>query len=109
MLNKLIVGLTLGCASTTLLAQTAGAQLPSASGGYAQDASGAVMKSGDGLCWRSGSWTPDAAVTGCDGALVPPIVAKPIAPAIATTPVEMAPSTHVGTGRTLRFHGDAAR
>ncbi|HTN67713.1 MAG TPA: OmpA family protein [Burkholderiaceae bacterium] len=91
MLNKLIVGLALGCASTSLLAQTAGSQLAPASGGYAQDGNGAVMKSGDGLCWRSGSWTPDAAVTGCDGALVPPIATKPIAPAIATTSAQMVP------------------
>jgi len=92
MLNKFIVGLALGCTSAALMAQSAGTQLPPTSGGYAQDGSGAVMKSGDGLCWRSGSWTPDAAVTGCDGALVPPIATTPIAPAIATTPVEMVPT-----------------
>ena len=85
MLNKLIFGLALGCASAALLAQTTGIQAPPTSGGYAQDGNGTVLRSGDGLCWRSGSWTPDASITGCDGALVPP-VAKPIAPEIATTP-----------------------
>lgn len=90
MSNKLIYGLLLACASTAPLAQPNDTQAPAPSGGYALDGSGAVMRSGEGLCWRSGSWTPEASVTGCDGALAPPI-AKPIAPAIAPVPATATP------------------
>jgi OOP family OmpA-OmpF porin len=52
---------------------------------YAHDnwvsGSGQVVKSGTGLCWRSGAWTPATAAPECDGALKPPVkvaeVSKP--------------------------------
>jgi OmpA-OmpF porin, OOP family len=53
------------------------------SSGYLQDSRGTVARSGSGMCWRSGSWTPADAVPGCDGALVSPVV-NPIAPPLAT-------------------------
>ena len=37
----------------------------------------AVWKSGTGLCWRAGYWTPAMAIAECDPDLVP----KPAAPA----------------------------
>jgi OOP family OmpA-OmpF porin len=37
---------------------------------YAQAANGTIVRSGTGLCWRTGYWTPADAVPGCDGALV---------------------------------------
>jgi OOP family OmpA-OmpF porin len=58
---------------------------------YLQDSDHRIVHSGTGLCWRSGYWTPADAVTGCDGALVPP-VASPIAPPIVP-PVAMQPQT----------------
>lgn len=86
MLNKLVFGLTIACASVTLLAQTtANVQAPPKSSAYAEDGRGTVMRSGDGLCWRTGYWAPGDSVAGCDGELVPPIT-KPTAPAIAATP-----------------------
>ena len=48
---------------------------------YLQDGRGVIVRSQSGLCWRTGYWAPADAVTGCDGALVPPI-AKPTAPPI---------------------------
>lgn len=52
--------------------------------GYNQDAQGNITRSDFGLCWRSGSWTPEDAIPGCDGALKPPIP-NPIAPDVIDT------------------------
>ena len=41
-------------------------------GGYVTDARGEVVKSGYGLCWRTGYWTPAHATKECD----PDLVAK---------------------------------
>jgi len=52
--------------SACLIAQAA----ESAPNGYLVDSSKDVVKSGTGLCWHTGSWTPaDATVVGCDGFL----------------------------------------
>ncbi|HEY8607423.1 MAG TPA: OmpA family protein [Noviherbaspirillum sp.] len=59
---------------------------------YLQDGRGVVVRSGNGMCWRTGTWSPSDAVTGCDGALLPP-VANPIAPPIvASNPPALAPA-----------------
>jgi OmpA-OmpF porin, OOP family len=42
----------------------------------------AVWRSGTGLCWRAGYWTPAMAIAECDPDLVP----KPVAPPPAPTP-----------------------
>ena len=60
-----------------------------AESGYATDSSGAPIKSGNGLCWRTGYWTPSMATAECDPELAPkpkavaPVAAKPAAPAPA--------------------------
>ncbi|MFC7517126.1 OmpA family protein [Herbaspirillum sp. GCM10030257] len=51
---------------------------------YLQDSRGVIVRNPFGLCWRTGTWTPADAVSGCDGDLIPP-VANPIAPPIAGT------------------------
>ncbi|MGV3742449.1 MAG: outer membrane protein OmpA [Burkholderiaceae bacterium] len=60
---------------------------------YVQTAQGDVVKSGTGLCVRTGYWTPaDAKVVGCDG-YVAPVAAAPApqaAPAPAPAPVPTA-------------------
>jgi OOP family OmpA-OmpF porin len=72
--------LTLG--SACLIAQAA----ESAPNGYLVDSSKDVVKSGTGLCWHTGSWTPaDATVVGCDGFL-----AKEPAPATNSQPATAA-------------------
>ena len=43
---------------------TASAQ--SSNSGYLMDLRGGVAKSGFGLCWRTGSWTPAMATAECD-------------------------------------------
>lgn len=92
MFEKFVVGLALGCASAAALAQTASAiQAPAKTSAYAENGNGTVMRSSDGLCWRTGYWTPNDSLTGCDGELVPPI-AKPIAPPIAAAMPAVAPT-----------------
>ena len=63
---------------------------------YAIDARNEVVKSGFGLCWRTGYWTPaaaenDAAGCACDKDLMPaakcaPTATKPVAAVAAATP-----------------------
>jgi len=52
---------------------------------YAQEFGGTIVRSTFGLCWRTGFWTPEDAVIGCDGVLAPPVV-KSIAPAFVAKP-----------------------
>lgn len=79
MINKLALGFLMGASSVCVFAQTTDIQIPN--DGYNQDSRGAVTRSGYGLCWRSGTWTPNDAVAGCDGALKSPIP-NPIAPEV---------------------------
>jgi len=68
--------------STAALAQ------PIDTSGYVVDSAGAVVKSGAGLCWRTGSWTPALAIAECDPDLVkkeappPPKAAEPVTPPV---------------------------
>lgn len=59
--------------------------------GYAIDQRGYVAKSGTGLCWRTGYWTPAMAIEECDPDLVKkpeaaPAPVEPAAPAPAPAP-----------------------
>jgi len=54
--------------------------------GYLKDSSGQVVKSGSGLCWHTGSWTPAMAIAECDPDLV-----KKEAPKVATADAPPAP------------------
>lgn len=48
---------------------------------YAQASNGTIVRSGTGLCWHTGYWTPADSVAGCDGALVAaaaPAAAAPV-------------------------------
>lgn len=82
MLKKVILcfGCCIGAASTQLHAVSDIKAAPKNSA-YVQDARGHIARTPDGMCWRTGFWTPADAVPGCDGPLLPPI-AKPIAPEI---------------------------
>lgn len=58
---------------------------------YAQASNGTIVRSGTGLCWHTGYWTPADSVAGCDGALVAAAApASPAAPAAAVAPVPTA-------------------
>ncbi len=68
--------------------------------GYLVDSSKDVVKSGFGLCWHTGSWTPaDATVEGCDGfiakqpeAMAAPKDSAPAMPAAPAVPAKPAPA-----------------
>ncbi|HYD81826.1 MAG TPA: OmpA family protein, partial [Paucimonas sp.] len=81
---KKIAAVLIACAASSALAQTdIKAKTPNSA--YLQDGRGVITRSGTGLCWRAGYWTPADAVPGCDGELAPP-VQKPTAPPVAVTP-----------------------
>ncbi|WP_126445329.1 outer membrane protein OmpA [Sulfuricystis multivorans] len=67
-------------------AQTPGVDLKGTVG-YVIDQRGYVAKSGAGLCWRTGYWTPAMAIAECDPDLVPKAAPAPApAPAPAAKP-----------------------
>lgn len=49
-----------------LLAVAPGLVLAQANQGYLVDSNNNIVKSGTGLCWHTGYWTPANAVEGCD-------------------------------------------
>ncbi len=57
---------------------------------YAQASNGTIVRSGTGLCWHTGYWTPADSVAGCDGALVAAAAAAPAAAPAAAAPVPTA-------------------
>jgi len=63
------------------------AQATEAAKGYVMDTRNAPVKSGFGLCWHTGTWTPaDAVVEGCDGVLAKSPAAAPAPSNAATAP-----------------------
>ena len=56
---KKIISILLLAISTAVFAQ-------SAPQGYLTDSNGQIVRSGTGLCWHTGYWTPANAVEGCD-------------------------------------------
>jgi OOP family OmpA-OmpF porin len=83
---SLLLGTALGSAANLGFAQTAQVQVTAEKSAYLQDGHGPIVRSQDGLCWRSGYWDQNDAVTGCDGALVPPVM-KASAPALIANPM----------------------
>jgi OOP family OmpA-OmpF porin len=70
---------------------TATASAQSSNSGYLMDLRGGVAKSGFGLCWRTGSWTPAMATAECDPDLAPKAVPAPrSAPAPSAAPAPRA-------------------
>jgi len=60
--------------------------------GYVIDQRGDVAKSGFGLCWRTGYWTPAMAIAECDPDLAPKVAAPAAAPAPAPAAKPAAPA-----------------
>jgi len=85
-------------AASTVISAAAFAQenikAPAPTSAYLQDSRGVIARSGTGLCWRDGYWTPaDATVEGCDGVVAkPPVVVAPRAPAPVIVPPAPAPA-----------------
>jgi len=72
--------------SATAFAQTPGIDT-AGTVGYVIDQRSYVAKSGTGLCWRTGYWTPAMAIEECDPDLVKKeVAAAPVAPAAAPAP-----------------------
>lgn len=74
------IAATLGLGATAALAQVAPVGNTSNTG-YAIDSRNLVVKSGFGLCWRTGYWTPALANLECDPDLVPKTAAEAAAKA----------------------------
>ncbi|MDP1983102.1 MAG: OmpA family protein [Sulfuritalea sp.] len=80
-LNKKQMAVAISCVLTLGLvsgAATAQSNNPTKEG-YVVDTRGNVVKSGYGLCWHTGYWTPAMAIEECD----PDLVKKPVAAAPA--------------------------
>ncbi len=85
--QSLLLAAMLGI-SASALAQTPGIDMKGTVG-YVIDQRGVVAKSGTGLCWRTGYWTPAMAIAECDPDLVKkdaPAAPKAAAPAAAAPP-----------------------
>lgn len=86
--QSLLIASLLGL-SVSAFAQTPGVDMKG-NVGYLIDARGNVVKSGTGLCVRTGYWTPAQAIEECDPDLVkkaaPAAAAPKAAPAAAATP-----------------------
>ncbi|MBI3096320.1 MAG: OmpA family protein [Rhodocyclales bacterium] len=90
--HSLLLATLLGL-SAAAVAQTPGIDR-SGTVGYVIDQRDNVVKSGTGLCWRTGFWTPAMAIEECDPDLVkkPAPAAAPAAPAAKpAAPVAAAP------------------
>lgn len=88
--KKILLTATLLGITAAAHAQTPGVDLKGTVG-YVIDQRGYVAKSGTGLCWRTGYWTPAMAIAECDSDLVKKEQAKPAAPAAAPKPAAAAP------------------
>ncbi|MBA3033666.1 MAG: OmpA family protein [Gammaproteobacteria bacterium] len=88
-LTKKQMALAVSCAlALGLVSGAATAQTNPTKEGYVVDQRGEVAKSGTGLCWRTGYWTPALAIEECD----PDLVKKPQL-AVAPAPMPMAAVT----------------
>lgn len=86
--KNILLAATLATIGVAAQAQTPGVDMKGTVG-YVIDSRGVVAKSGTGLCWRTGYWTPAMAIAECDPDLVKkeaPKAAAPAAPAPAPAP-----------------------
>ena len=99
MFNKMALSVVLASCITATAAQSlTNIQTRKDSSAYVEDARGVVVRSGFGLCWRTGYWTPADSLAGCDGELAPPVL-KVTAPAPAPAAVSVEPIAPVATKR----------
>lgn len=90
-IKKTLLIAAFAAVSVSVYAQTAGIDTKGTVG-YVIDGRGYVAKSGTGLCWRTGYWTPALAIAECDPDLVKKEAAAeaPAAPAAAAAVVKPA-------------------
>jgi OOP family OmpA-OmpF porin len=90
--------------SAAAIAQTPGINMNDVVG-YVIDQRGYVAKSGTGLCWRTGYWTPAMAIEECDPDLVKK--AEPAAPAQAAASTPAAAATPKPAAEKITLAADA--
>ena len=73
--------------------------------GYLVDSRGELVKSGTGLCWRTGYWTPAMAIEECD----PDLIKKAEAPVQEVVPVPVPPPERVKYCTTLDIQFEVDR
>jgi OmpA-OmpF porin, OOP family len=78
---KLILAASAVVAVSASAQQFTDIQAKSPYSAYVQDGRGIVARSGFGLCWRTGYWTPADAINACEG-----IIAKVVEPAVQRVP-----------------------
>jgi OOP family OmpA-OmpF porin len=83
--QSLLLAAVLGF-SASAIAQTPGIDMKGTVG-YVVDQRANVVKSGTGLCWRTGYWTPAMAIAECD----PELVKKEMPPAAKAAPAAATP------------------
>lgn len=83
--KNILLAATLATIGAAAQAQTPGVDLKGTVG-YVIDQRGYVAKSGFGLCWRTGYWTPAMAIAECDPDLAKKEAPKPAAAKPAAAP-----------------------
>ncbi|MDE2428331.1 MAG: OmpA family protein, partial [Burkholderiales bacterium] len=88
MLKKISALIALGISSASTMAQI-DIHVKTPVSAYIQDGHGNIVRSSNGLCWKSGYWTPADAINGCDALLTvnaPQVTTKSEIPVPAITP-----------------------
>jgi OOP family OmpA-OmpF porin len=85
-LLPLAAALLLSTAAMGAMADTAGSE----NFGYLRSSDGTIVRSGAGDCWRTGSWTPAAAIAECDADLMPKTAAADPTPQARAEPETVA-------------------
>ena len=85
-LRKILLIPAILVASAAAASAAAVESAPDSLPGYWHDSRAIVVRSGTGLCWRSGNWTPALAMLGCDGVLQPPIAKITAPPLMVVVP-----------------------
>ncbi len=116
-----IAGSALAQSSPPFAPLTTDIKAPTPYSAYVQDARGVIARNPNGLCWRTGYWTPADAVPGCDLPLCvepaklengkcvtppEPVVVAPVAP-VAPTPVAPVAPVVVPSSEKVSFSADA--
>lgn len=106
--KHILIAATLASVGAAVQAQTPGVDLKGTVG-YVIDQRGFVAKSGTGLCWRTGYWTPAMAIAECDADLAKkPEAPKAAAPAAAPAPAPKPAAKKVTLAADTLFDFDKA-
>ena len=100
------IGLILALASAGTVAMATSAD----KNGYWLDSNKEIVRSGTGLCWHTGSWTPADAIDGCDGVVVKAKdapVTQPAEVTVTPTAKSAAPIVVAPKAQQITFAADA--